>query len=86
MEMGVVVEKSKSPSETAGRNTEIRPQRRSLGSEERPQPEWVRGRCPECGDDLVSNLYYIGGKGYLLTWECWGSLGKDPKCHYRKVL
>jgi hypothetical protein len=27
------------------------------GSEGRPDPQWVRGRCPECGDDLVSNLY-----------------------------
>jgi hypothetical protein len=53
---------------------------------ERPDPQWVRGRCPECGDDLVSNLYYIGGKGYLLCWECWGSLGENPVCRYRKVL
>jgi len=53
---------------------------------ERPDPQWVRGRCPECGDDLVSNLYYIGGKGYLLCWECWGSLGENPACRYRRVL
>ncbi len=53
---------------------------------ERPDPQWVRGRCPECGDDLVSNLYYIGGKGYLLCWECWSSLGDNPVCRYRKVL
>ena len=33
----------------------------------RPDPQWVRGTCPECGDELVSNLYYIGGKGYLLA-------------------
>ena len=54
--------------------------------EGRPDPEWVRGRCPECGDDLVSNLYYVGGRGYLLVWECWGSLGEDPQCRFRKVL
>lgn len=52
----------------------------------RPDPGWVRGRCPECGDDLISNLYYIGGKGYILCWECWGSLGENPQCRYRKVL
>lgn len=52
----------------------------------RPDPEWVRGRCPDCGDDLVSNLYYVGGKGYILCWECWGSLGENPACWYRKVL
>lgn len=52
----------------------------------RPHPDWVRGRCPECGDDLVSNLYYTGGKGYLLVWECWNSLQEDARCKYRKVL
>jgi hypothetical protein len=52
----------------------------------RPDPNWVRGRCPECGDDLVSNMYYIGGQGYLMCWECWGSLGENPQCHYRRVL
>jgi hypothetical protein len=52
----------------------------------RPDPQWVRGRCPECGDDLVSNLYYVGGKGYLIVWECWASLGDAPGCRYRKVL
>jgi hypothetical protein len=52
----------------------------------RPDPEWVRGKCPVCGDDLVSNLYYVGGKGYLVRWECWASLGKDPQCEYSRVL
>jgi hypothetical protein len=54
--------------------------------EERPDPEWVRGRCPACGEEVVSNCYYIGGKGYILVWECWGSLGPDPRCDYRRVL
>lgn len=53
---------------------------------ERPEPQSVRGRCPECGDDLVSNLYYIPGEGYLIRWECWSSLSEDARCHYRKVL
>jgi hypothetical protein len=52
----------------------------------RPDPKWVRGRCPECGEELVSNMYYIGGKGYLLVWECWSSLGEQPQCCYRRVL
>jgi hypothetical protein len=52
----------------------------------RPDPEWVRGKCPVCGDDLVSNLYYVGGKGYLVRWECWASLGESPKCEYSRVL
>ena len=54
--------------------------------EERPDPGWVRGRCPACGDDVVSNSYYLGGKGYILVWECWSSLGKAPTCDYRRVL
>jgi hypothetical protein len=57
-----------------------------LTAEGRPDPQWVRGRCPECGDDLVSILEYTGGKGYLLVWECWGSRGENPCCHYRRVL
>jgi hypothetical protein len=52
----------------------------------RPEPDWVRGRCPECGDDLVSNLYYIGGQGYLIVWECWASLRETGACEYRRVL
>lgn len=52
----------------------------------RPDPEWVRGVCPECGDDLVSNLYYVGGKGYLIRWECWSAINETPTCTYRKVL
>jgi hypothetical protein len=58
----------------------------TLTSDGRPDPQWVRGRCPECGDDLVSNMYYIGGKGYLVIWECWGSLSEQPGCTYRRVL
>jgi len=57
--------------------------------EERPRPEWVRGRCPECGDDLVSNLYYIGGQGYVIYWECWSSFPLThtaPKCKFRKKM
>ena len=53
---------------------------------ERPDPQSVRGRCPECGDDLVSNLYYIAGEGYLIRWECWSSLSEEPACRYQKVL
>jgi hypothetical protein len=52
----------------------------------RPDPEWVRGRCPMCGEDVVSNCYYVGGKGYIIIWECWASLGETPRCDYRRVL
>ena len=53
---------------------------------ERPDPDWVRGRCPMCGEEVVSNCYYIGGKGDILVWECWASLGPEPRCDYRRVL
>ena len=56
------------------------------GTSDRPRPEWVRGVCPQCGDSLISNCYYVGGRGYLVTWECWASLNENPTCSYRKVL
>jgi hypothetical protein len=55
------------------------------GKPERPNPEWRRGKCPACGDDIVFNCYRIDG-GYLACWECWGSLATVPTCNYRKVL
>ena len=56
------------------------------GTSDRPSPDWIRGRCPQCGDDLVSNCYYVGGRGYLVCWECWSSINRHPTCGYRKVL
>lgn len=52
----------------------------------RPDPKDVRGNCPDCGEELVSNMYYICGKGYLLVWECWNSLSEKPTCSYQRVL
>ena len=60
--------------------------RREYEKPERPAPQWVRGKCPLCQDDVVSNCYYVGGRGYLILLECWGSLGAVPTCDYRKVL
>jgi hypothetical protein len=60
--------------------------KREPAPEGRPDPDWVRGVCPRCGEDLVSNCYYVGGKGYLVVWECWGSTGPEPTCDYRRVL
>jgi hypothetical protein len=54
--------------------------------EGRPHVDWVRGRCPECGDDLVSSMYHVEGRGYLLCWECWGARGENGSCTYRRVL
>ncbi len=57
-----------------------------VGENGRPDPQWVRGRCPECGDDLISNMYFSLGDGYIIRWECWNSRGDDPQCSYRRVL
>ncbi len=55
--------------------------------EERPEPEWVRSKCPMCGEVVVSNCYYVGKiKSYLIVWECWASLGDERTCDYRRVL
>jgi hypothetical protein len=56
------------------------------GISDRPRPEWVRGTCPQCGDQVVSNCYYVSSRGYLVVHECWTSLGENPTCTYRKVL
>ena len=53
---------------------------------DRPDPAWVRGRCPECGDELVSHLYSKRNEGYVIQWECWASQGESPSCGYKKVL
>lgn len=54
---------------------------------DRPDPEWVRGVCPSCGEVVVSNCYHVGGRGYIIVWECWGSLQwPAPTCDYRRIL
>lgn len=53
---------------------------------ERPDVSWVVGSCPCCGESMVSNCYYIGGKGYKIVHECWASLGEKPTCSYRRPL
>ena len=52
----------------------------------RPEVDWIRGVCPCCGEALVSNTYYVSGRGYLVVWECWASRGDAPTCEYRRVL
>ena len=51
---------------------------------ERPHPEWLRGYCPQCGDDLIANCYY-GGRRYIVVWQCWSSFGNNPTCKYQNV-
>lgn len=54
--------------------------------QERPDTDWVRATCPSCGSEIVSNAYYVGGRGYVIIWECWESLGEAPTCDYRRRL
>lgn len=51
-----------------------------------PPRSWVRGVCPECGQPLVAGCYRVGGRGFLVIHECWGSLQTPATCRYRKVL
>ena len=60
--------------------------RQASGSGDAPDPAWVRGVCPQCGSLLVSNCYYVGGRGYLIVHECWESLGDAAACAYRKII
>jgi hypothetical protein len=53
---------------------------------ERPDPEWVRAVCPDCSGAVIANYYHVGGRGYVLLWECWEALGEEPVCHYRRPL
>ena len=56
------------------------------GNSDRPPPEWVRGTCPKCGEVLVSNCYYVGGRGYIVEWQCWAGAQDRSACSYRRVL
>lgn len=54
---------------------------------DRPDPQWVKpDPCPMCGGEVVSNCYYVGGKGYIILHECWESLPENPTCDFRKVI
>ncbi len=50
--------------------------------DERPPSEIVRGRCPECGGELVANMYWHAARGYLLRYECWEGLLPEGRCRF----
>ncbi len=60
--------------------------KRAAAPRREPDPDWIRGVCPRCGEALVSNTYYVSGRGYLVVWECWGSHREQPTCDYRRPL
>ena len=53
---------------------------------ERPDPRYVRGQCPVCGEEIVSRVLYTGSAGYRIIWECWAAQGEAPTCDWRRVL
>lgn len=55
-----------------------------IGPDNRPPAEIVRGRCPECGDELVANMYYHSDRGYILRYECWQML-QGQSCSFYAV-
>lgn len=67
-------------------NAAVEAVRQAYDGKSDPDSQWVRGACPVCGQPLVSNCYYIPGKGYLILHQCWASLGENPTCDYQKVL
>jgi hypothetical protein len=71
---------------TVSQVTKITKPEDAVKPHERPDPAWVRGRCPECGDELVSHLYYKRNEGYVIQWECWASRYEPPTCDYKKAL
>ena len=52
----------------------------------RPPEARVHGICPQCGEVLVSNCYYVGGKGYIVEWRCWAGAQNSSACSYRRIL
>lgn len=55
------------------------------GQRDQPKPEWTRGNCPQCGAPVVSNCYYIGGRGFVIVLECWEALRSPAACTFRQV-
>jgi hypothetical protein len=47
----------------------------------RPEPHWIAGKCPVCGEVTIKDAFYVGGKGYLLQEVCWSG-----DCMYRKMV
>lgn len=55
-------------------------------AEDIPDPEWIRGTCPECGSPLVSDMVFIAGKGYFCVWSCWNVRLAEPTCTFGRTL
>jgi len=53
-----------------------------------PDPALIRGRCPLCSREVVSELVFVAGRGYLVWWRCLGydAAADEPLCRWRKVL
>ena len=53
---------------------------------QRPDPNEIRAACPYCGDDVVSEIFYKPGVGYVIVWSCWNAMDETPTCSYRRIL
>ena len=53
--------------------------------DERPPESIRRGHCPDCGGELVANLYCHEQRGYLLRYECWEGLLPGGVCAFYAV-
>lgn len=53
--------------------------------DERPPDSIKRGSCPDCGGDLVANLYCHEQRGYLLRYECWEGILPGGVCDFYTV-
>lgn len=53
--------------------------------DERPPESIKRGICPDCGGELVANLYSHDTRGYLLRYECWEGILPGGTCVFYAV-
>ena len=58
----------------------------SARQEQRPDADMIRAACPVCGSDIVSQVFYVQGRGYVIFWICWEFLQEVPSCDYRRAL
>lgn len=52
---------------------------------EQPDPEYVRGTCPKCGEVVVV-VHRESGGTWRMVWECLASVQPPITCDYRLVL
>jgi hypothetical protein len=52
--------------------------------EVRPDPDIVRGHCPACDEEIISEARWDArGHRYVVWWACWGKLN-GTGCGYER--